>query len=398
MRRVCCFCERWESGGIESFLCNVLTRMDMTDLEMDIVASSIGESVFTDPLRQHGVRFFELSGSQRDVLENHRRFRELVRERKYDVLHLNAFQGLSLAYLKIAEREGVPVRIAHSHNTALRKSATRPVKQLLHEQARRRYIRYATDLWACSKNAAEFLFGKRELQKRGYTFIPNGIDVERFRFDPAVRAKVRAELDIENKFVIGHIGRLCCQKNQTFLLNVLAEAVKQNPNAVLLFVGGGEDKPALLKKAANLGITDKVIFYGTTSRPERLLWAMDAFAFPSLFEGFGIVAIEALAAGLPVVCSENVPAEVRVSRHIQPLPLSRGPRAWAEALLHGHRHESGSREISAAGFDVRAVSAEIWNRFRGMSNGPAEDIRHSPRVQCGALSERLPGQRYRSDL
>lgn len=363
MRRVCCFCERWESGGIESFLRNVLTRMDMTDLEVDIVASSIGESVFTDSLRQHGVRFFELSGDQRNVAENHQRFRELVRERQYDVLHLNAFQGLSLAYLKIAEQEGVPVRIAHSHNTALRKSATRPVKQLVHAWARSRYTRYATDLWGCSKNAAEFLFTKRELQKRGYTFIPNGIDVERFRFDPVIRAKVRNEMGLTDKFVIGHIGRLCYQKNQTFLLNILAEAVKRNPSAVLLLVGDGEDKPALMQKAESLDVLDKVIFYGTTTTPEHLLWAMDAFAFPSLFEGFGIAVIEALAAGLPVVCSENVPEEVLISPQIRIVSLADSGTAWLEAILKKSEHFlSNSDAVRGAGFETCAVSRFILER------------------------------------
>ena len=180
MRRICCLVERRESGGIESFLCNVLTRMDLTDMKIDIVASSIGESVFTEPLRNRGVRFFELSGSQRNIPENHQRFCRLARERRYDVLHLNAFQGLSLAYLKTTKEVGIPVRIAHSHNAALRKSMTRPVKLVIHAWARGTYTKYATDLWACSKSAAEFLFSERELRQRGFQFIPNGIDIECF--------------------------------------------------------------------------------------------------------------------------------------------------------------------------------------------------------------------------
>ena len=138
MRRICCLCESWASGGIESFFGNVLTRLDSADLEVDIVAARLEASVFTDWLTARGVRFCELSGSMRDVLENHRRFRALLRERHYDVLHLNAYQSLSLAYLHIAKEEGVPVRIAHSHNTGLRKSATRPLKLAVHCWARER--------------------------------------------------------------------------------------------------------------------------------------------------------------------------------------------------------------------------------------------------------------------
>ena len=144
MIRVCCLCERWESGGIESFLCSALKHIDPSDVKVDIVAASLGESVFTAPLEKLGIEFFELSGSQRRISENHRIFRDIVKNRKYDVLHLNAFHSLSLAYLKIAKEENIPARIAHSHNTALRKSCTYHIKMLINAWARNKYTKYAT--------------------------------------------------------------------------------------------------------------------------------------------------------------------------------------------------------------------------------------------------------------
>ena len=352
MRRVCCLVERWESGGIESFLCNVLTQIDLSRLEVDIVAASLGESIFTKQLQGRGVRFFELSGSQRNIPENHRQFRKMARERRWDVLHLNAFHGLSLAYLKIAKEEDVPVRIAHSHNTALRRSLTRPLKLAVHRWAKRRYTRYATALWACSQNAADFLFDGQALKERGFQFIPNGIDVERFRFDPDVRAKVRAGLGVENCLVVGNVGRLCSQKNQTFLLDVFAEVLKSCPDSRLLLVGEGEDRPALEDKARRLGVADKVIFYDTTDHVERLLWAMDVFAFPSLFEGLGIAAVEAQAAGLPVVCSENVPEEASATDQVQVIPLPKGTSTWATAMAASlQRFPDSADAVREAGFD-----------------------------------------------
>ena len=184
MKRICCFCESWESGGIESFLASVYTHADLSELEIDIVTSKLLDSVFTARLEKLGIRFYQLSGSQRRLLTNHAMFRRLLRERHYDVLHINAFQSLSLYYAKLAMQAGVPVRIAHSHNTALRKSPLRWAKMLLHRMGRRYLGRYATALWACSRDAASFLFSQRDLTARGYTFIPNGIALSRFRFDP----------------------------------------------------------------------------------------------------------------------------------------------------------------------------------------------------------------------
>ena len=360
-RRICCLCESWASGGIESFLCGVLMRLDMSEIEVDIVAAQKSESVFTERLKARGIRFYELSGCMRKVGENHRRFRALLRERNYDVLHLNAFQGLSLAYLRIAREEGVPVRIAHSHNTALRKSLTRPIKQAIHSWAKERYAKDATALWACSKDAAAFLFSAHELDKRGFQFIPNGIDVDRFRFDPVAREAVRCELGLDGKFVVGHIGRLCYQKNQSFLLDVLAEAVKERPESVLLLVGEGEDRPMLEEKARRLGIEDRVLFTGVSKHVERLCWAMDVFAFPSLFEGFGIAVIEARAAGLPVLCSEHVPQEARIAG-CRLLPLD--AEIWAEEVMKAHaRAPDGAGAVREAGFDIQTVAGMVGETY-----------------------------------
>lgn len=365
-KRICCYCERWESGGIESFLFNMYSRLDPEKIEIDIAAAELRESVFTDSLREKGVYFYELSGSQRNVPANHRLFRALLRRRHYDVLHLNVFHGFSLAYLKIARECGVPVRIAHSHNTALRRSGTKPLKLLLHYAARRRYAPCATELWACSKAAASFLFPKRLLAQKGFRFIPNGIDVERFRFDPEGRAAARKELGIGGgTFLVGNVGRLCYQKNQMFLLNVFSELVKKRPESRLLLVGEGEDKKSLQARCASLGIAEKVIFYGTTDHVERLLWAMDVFVFPSRFEGLGIAAIEAQAAGLPVICSENIPRETYITSYLRVVPLRKGPASWATALLTKRDcHDSGQMDlVKESGFNIMDTARTLTKYF-----------------------------------
>ena len=366
MRRICCFCETWESGGIESFINNMLTHMDLSGMEVDIVAAVIRESVFTSGLERQGVRFIALSGKQRHPA-NGKLFRDLLRERKYDVIHFNLFQGLSLSYVQIAKQEGVPVRIAHSHNTALRKSRGRQLKLLLHRLGAALYTDAATDLWACSGEAARFLFRRSALERKGFDFIPNGIEAERFRFDSAVRDAVRAELDAADAFVIGSVGRLCYQKNQDFLLDIFAQVLPYRPESRLLLVGEGELEQQLREIAQRLGVANRVIFYGVTDRVERLFWAMDAFAFPSRFEGLGIVAVEAQASGLPVLCSREVPEEAHVSDLIEALSLEE--RAlWVEALLKLPRGADG-RECAAgairrAGFDAQSAADRILDKYR----------------------------------
>lgn len=357
MKRICCFCESWESGGIESFLHNVLLHMDLSEMEVDIVASSVRKSIFTADLAAKGIRFVELSGNLRN-LKNVRLFRQLLRDRKYDVVHFNLFQGLSLYYVQIAKEEGVPVRIAHSHNTTLRKSMGRMIKLVLHSFGVLFFSGAATDWWACSRAAAEFLFSSKILKQKGFRFIPNGIETAKFRFDKNTRDSVRSKLGLTDSFVIGHVGRLCYQKNQEFLLDVFVEVLKRSPESRLLLIGEGEKKSRLKEKASELGISEKVVFFGVTDRVEQLMWAMDVFAFPSLFEGLGIVAVEAQAAGLPVVCSEYIPKEAMATRLASRCEIGNGIAAWADCLLKNkdcglETRESANKDICMTGFDIQ---------------------------------------------
>lgn len=368
---MCCFCEKWESGGIESFLHNVIRQRDLSRLKIDIMAAQMCESVFTADLKEKGVHFYELSGSQRKLGQNHKMFKQLLKERQYDVVHLHIFQGLSLYYAYLAKKAGVPVRIVHSHNTALRQSRTRWLKLLVHNAAKCFLAKNATDYWACSRPAAEFMFPQSVLEKKKYEFIPNGIDIERFRFDNEVRKKVRKDLGIEGKLVIGNVGRLCYQKNQEYLLEVFAKLQSQKPNSVLLLVGEGELKADLRQKAEKLCIADKVIFYGVTDKVEQLLWAMDVFVFPSRFEGLGIAVVEAQATGLSVVCSDNVPDEAVVTDLVQKIKLSNSADVWAESILNCQAtmdRQAFNEQVRQSGFAVEDVAGRIEKVYLGLKN------------------------------
>ena len=264
--RILVYCESWASGGIESFLAGVLSRLGTEACRVDLVTAQLEPSVFTAGLEAAGVRFVELSGSQKRVFANHRLFRALLSENRYDAVHLNIFQGMTLYYAHLARQAGVPVRIAHSHNTALRKSRSRLLKLALHRLYARRYAPDATVFWACSQAAADFVFPARLLNARGWQLIPNGIETARFRFDPAVRTRVRRELGLDGAFVVGHVGRLVYQKNQAFLLAAFASLTPRLPESRLLLVGEGEDRPALEQRAADLGIADRVLFLGAARR------------------------------------------------------------------------------------------------------------------------------------
>lgn len=350
MRRICCFCETWASGGIESFLTKLFAGIDRDELEIDLVVAQRIESVFDETLQHSGVRIIQLSGSKSRYFANYFKLKKILKENRYDAFHLNAFQGLQLVYLRAAKSAGVPVRIAHSHGSALRRSRGVWVKLALHKLGKALFSAAATHNLACSQAAAEFMFPKETETQ----IIPNGIDTAKFRFDPREREQIRSELGLEGKFVVGCVGRLEESKNISFMIDVLEKLLQIRPESLLLLVGEGAEKDALLDKAREKGIEDKVVFYGVSDCVEKLLWAMDAFAFPSLMEGLGLVAVEAQAAGLTAVCSEHIPQEAELTPRFRRIALKCGAQEWAQALLQTENglREEGASEVLTAGFDI----------------------------------------------
>ena len=362
--KVLCFLERWESGGIESFLNSLLENIDLDRFEIDIVAARLGESVFTDRLREMGIGFFELSGRLRSR-KNRALFRKLLAERHYDVLHLNVFHALTFAYAKDAARLGVRVRIAHAHGAGLRRSFFRPIKLLWHRFGRYVYGKYVTKRLACSILAADFLFGKSADE-----VVKNGIDLDRFLYSERDRINTREALKITDSAVIGTVARLSWEKNQELLLRALSAVLSKHPDAKLLIVGEGPDEAMLRTLAEELSVSRSVIFFGTSDNIPALLSAMDIFVLPSRFEGLGIAAIEAQCSGLPTLLSAAVPSETYATDLAESFALT--PEALAEKIIsrldNPVTRRSRADELRLAGYSDRQKAEVITRHYEGDSD------------------------------
>ena len=222
---------------------------------------------------------------------------------------------------------------------------------------------------ANSELAAKWLYTPGRIRRGDVKLLRNGIDVNRYRFDPAVRKRVRRDLSLDGKFVLGHVGHFNYQKNHLFLLQAFAELAKLVPNAVLLLVGAGEGEAAVHEEAARLQIEDRVIFYGVTHDVPAMMWAMDAFALPSRFEGFGNVLIEAQAAGLRCFASEGViPEAAKVCDALTWVPLAAGPQGWAQQMAQAagkYQREDRTQDVARAGYTIEAMAAWLEALYKG---------------------------------
>lgn len=326
---ICCYCEAWGSGGIESFWISLAGHIDRSLYKIDIVAAEKLSGFYDSRLEELEISLKILSGSTKNYISNYRLLKKLFQSRHYDVVHMNAYHAVTLAYALCAKKCGIGKVVLHSHSCGIKKGRGHLVKYAVHTLARFFFADIPAVRIACSKQAQRFLYPAwQEVQ-----IIPNGVDADCFRYSEIQRERVRQQLKIEHAFVAGMVGRLCKEKNQAFGIRVFAELKKRCPNAVLLIVGEGETENALRRQVRRSGLADCVIFYGASRHVSKLMQGMDVLLMPSVVEGYGITAVEAQACGLPVVCSDCLPGEsIADEKLIIRMSLKKSRREWAEAL------------------------------------------------------------------
>lgn len=299
---------KWVGGGVESVIMNYYRHIDRSKIQFDFICDEDSTNIPYDEIENFGGHVILCPPYQK--LAKYLKFlKQLFREKKYRIVHSN-INTLSVFPLYAAKKAGVPVRIAHSHST----SNPREWKKNLMKNALRPFSKvWATDYFACTKYAGEYQFGKKAVEQGKVKIITNAIDIEKFKFDPEARKRLRKEFGFkDDDYVIGNFGRLIPQKNQLFLIDAFAEFKKKNSNAKLLIVGEGELRDKLEEKIASHGLSKDVRIEGFRKDLNECYSALDLFAFPSIYEGLGMVAVEAQVNGLVVLASNEVPKDANI--------------------------------------------------------------------------------------
>lgn len=311
-------------AGLETMLMNYYRNIDRTKIQFDFLTHRPYRSDYDDEIESLGGKIYY---APRLYPQNYptyfRWMRKFFKEHpEYKIVHSH-IDTMSYLPLLAAKKAGVPIRIAHSHNTSLDKD----FKYLLKQYFRLRINSVCTHRLACGKEAGTFLFGNRD-----FKVIPNAIDAEKFYFNKDLRDEKRKELGLVGKFVVGHVGRLSYQKNHKFLIEIFNELLKKESDSILLLVGVGEKEEELRRQVKNLGIEDKVYFLGNRSDVNELYQAMDVFVMPSFFEGIPVVGVEAQFAGLPCIFSDKVPEEVKFSSKTNFISLKSSVDDWVTSI------------------------------------------------------------------
>lgn len=348
------------TGGLTTVMMNYYRLMDKSQLRIDFASTNEAEEKLREELHHNGSEYYNMGSRKKCPLRYMKRLKELLMAKQYDIIHINGNSSTMIMEARVARKCGVNEIICHTHTS-------QSEYPLLHKFLSRSFRKSYTKAIAVSKKSGRWLYGEE------FTVLNNAIDVNKYIYNPKIRTKVRKKLGIDSKYVIGTVGKLTESKNQAFLLEIFADYVKNNSGAILVIAGGGDQETKLKQKAHDLGIENEVVFLGMKSNIEEILQAFDIFVFTSLYEGFGMVLVEAQAAGLYCISADTVPKETQVTSNIEYLSLSLPVKSWADAVKRIQEQKSdreilsrnAQQSIAEYGYDIFIEAKKLERIYLG---------------------------------
>ena len=335
---------------------NWFRNIDRSLVQFDFLLRS-RENIYQSEIEALGGRVFYVSEYPNKYFQNKRETTEFFKN------HINEYAGIHVHYnallyvnvFRIARKYGVKLLIGHSHST----NTKNKLYTLIHKLNKRRIGRLATNYLACSKEAGEWAYNKGI----DYQIVKNGIPLKKFEYNDDIRRQVRQELDLEDKFVIGHVGRFLDVKNHKFLIEIFQLIAQQREDARLILVGTGPLKDEIIQLVNAKKLQNKVLFLGVRKDVERLYSAMDAFVLPSKYEGVGIVLIEAQASNLPCYFSDCIPKSILYEELVHRIPLGEA-NCWGDAILNNISNNRNVRYNMANNeWDIRYCTQQLQNIY-----------------------------------
>lgn len=363
-------------GGAESRIMELYRCIDRNQVQFDFLIHTREDGHYSEEIRSLGGHIYSLP---RFKFFNMAEYRKAIHTFFKEHTEFSVVQGhmtsTAAIYLPIAKQEygrlSMPlITAAHARSAGVDKGLKGIATKILRFPLKNR----ADYLFTCSKEAGIAVYGTRAVREGRVWTIPNAIDAQRFRFQQKVRDEIRSELGIQDKFVIGHVGRFGFMKNHTYLVDIFAKICETRKDAVLVMIGQGELEETIREKVKSLGLEDRAYFLGNRYDVEKYYQAFDYFVFPSTFEGLPGSVAEAQAAGLHCLVSDKVTREVALTDLVAYRSIEENPGLWAEEIL-GNAQAALVREdtrevIAQKGFDVRSQAVQMAEFYRTGQNPP----------------------------
>lgn len=338
--------------GIGMTILNYATNLDKTGLQVDFAVINHLEKKMRNQIESIGSRIYELTERNSSQIKYIRALAKVVRDGKYDVVHIHCNSCTAAVDLLGAKLGGAKMLCPHSHNTKC-------VHTGAHKLLRPLFNLLYTDGFACGELAGQWLY-----PGKSFTVLKNATNTDKYKFNREERERIRKQYHLEGKIAVGHVAHFTLHKNHPFLIDAFADVVKRNPNFMLFLIGDGKFKDDMVSKVKELRIDENVVFVGTTLEIPAYLSAMDMMVLPSLWEGLPNVVIEWQVSGLPTLVADTVTADCKLTDSVSFLPLDK--TTWVEAILSMDirvdrkiQSEKNIEDITAAGYSIKEQAAKL---------------------------------------
>lgn len=347
-------------GGAQTMIINLCKNIDFNKVQCDFavdhadlldmkeLVESLGSNVYTLP-----------SFTGTNLNEITKAWDSFFAEHDYDIIHSH-IRSYSFIILNIARKHGVKT-IIHSHNTSNGKGLGNMIRTAMQYPLRK----VADYFFACSKEAGEWLYGKKITKGNNFYVINNAVDTDLFTFDPVIRNKYRNMFGLKDEKVFIQIGRMSKQKNYLFTLDVFKTFLTADNLSKLFIVGDGELENEIRDRIKQLNLESNVVILQHRDDVCSLLQMADLFLMPSLYEGLSVACVEAQSTGVKCLCSENVDQNVNITGLCEFLSLDE--KLWVKALSGDIKERRPFKEeIISAGFDAKTNGRWLEDFYRSI--------------------------------
>lgn len=325
---------RGKTSGIDKYLFLFLRKMKEEGNKVDFLTRD-EDNDLSKYIDYNDSKVFKVSRN-RHFFKQLKEMKKIIRENNYDIGYFNISEAYNFVGILAAKLYGIKKVVVHSHSSGLKKSSYLKTSVcFILNYLLKFVITLCSDLnIACSEKAAKWLFSKNVYDNDDYEIIYNAVDYEKFKYNEKTREKIRKKYKIDDKFVVGHVGRFTFVKNHGFLIDIFCEYHKKNPNSVLMCIGDGVDFERIKEYSKKIGVYDNIIFTGSVENVNEMIQAFDCFLLPSKFEGLPVVGIESQFSQTKCIFSDRISRLASISDSTLFLPIN-DPKKWANSITGG---------------------------------------------------------------
>ena len=343
------------TNGITNVIFNFIRASDSKKIQYDYVSINKMDSIYIDMVKLNGGKCFVFERSIKTLVSYILRLKRVIREMKYDAVHIHANSHMCIIELIAALMGGCKVRIVHAHSTSCG-------SRVVHECLKPLFDALCPYRLACGMAAGKFMF-----RNKTFVVLNNGIDTYKYSFSEKSRMSIRNKLGILNdEILMGHVGYFQAVKNQKYIVSILYQLVSKGKNFKLVLIGDGDLRAEVDAQVDQLKLNERVIFTGNINNVEEYLSAMDIIVMPSLFEGFPLSLMEQQVNGLQCVCSDTITTDVDKTGNVKFVSLKKTAGQWADVICsffsnmgREQRSQEAVKSIEEAGYSIQAVTKKL---------------------------------------